>query len=239
MGTVGILSRLKQTETSKRNYSALARSLGFEEFIRFKEEERINITSHLENVFEAFIGCTEYLIDSKIYELTGYCIIYTIIKKIMDTVDISSYRNGAFIMEKLYDAKSQLNNIWGTEFKKLINIEYDINKTEDSLGSEGDHKYRLSGRAIVKLNYQKINNVLRDAALSSEKSQNLNNLIKNLHPSYQVPSLSYGANKKIAGQKAAEALLKSGILDNLRRQMQPIITLVPTVGATNESNNWN
>jgi dsRNA-specific ribonuclease len=92
---------------SKRTYSRFARNLGFEEFILYTIDEHsrtsIKIASILEDVFESFIGCLEYLIDLLFLENSGYGVVYIFMTKIMDKEKIS------LDLENLYDPKSMLN----------------------------------------------------------------------------------------------------------------------------------
>lgn len=117
MGPVAIMARLKQKGISKRTYSKFSNDLGFWEYVRVTEDFRKNKTKILEDLFESFIGCLEYIIDMKVMEHSGYGIAYIFMAKIMDKISISVDR------ESLYDAKSLLNEEINA-FKGAIKIEY-------------------------------------------------------------------------------------------------------------------
>jgi dsRNA-specific ribonuclease len=67
----------------------------------------------IEDVFEAFLGCTEYILDNEFRPGVGYAIVHDILSSIFDSIDISLEYN------KLYDAKTRLKELFDSH--NLIN----------------------------------------------------------------------------------------------------------------------
>jgi dsRNA-specific ribonuclease len=113
---VKILTRLKINLVSKKSFSILAKRLYFWNFVTASEEERQNrMNKILEDVFEAFFGLTEYLVDTDIQFGLGYAICYNIIHHLMEQENIS------LKYEDLFDAKTRLKEIFDY-FKENIGI---------------------------------------------------------------------------------------------------------------------
>ena len=87
---VKVIARLRINLVSKKHFSSLADSLGFLPFISCEKEiMEQREKSILEDVFEAFFGATELLLD-RIFGLgVGYFICYRLIKSILDEKEIS------------------------------------------------------------------------------------------------------------------------------------------------------
>ena len=131
MNPVAIMARLKMNGVDKDTFSKFADQLGFYKWIRSSSEEKLERKSLLEDTFEAFIGCTEWLIDNKYGLHTGYAVCYEILKPLVENVEIK------FEKEDLYDNKSLLN----TEihkFKGKVKISY---ITTETLGDPRDVEY--------------------------------------------------------------------------------------------------
>lgn len=100
---VKILARLRINLVSKLTFSNWARKLGFEPFISYDLETKTKQeNSVLEDTFEAFVGCTELVIDKKIrgYSANYFC--YNFLEMLLDEEDIQlSYKS-------LYDAITRL-----------------------------------------------------------------------------------------------------------------------------------
>jgi dsRNA-specific ribonuclease len=109
MGPVAVMARLKMEGISKKTYSEFAEQLGFYEHIICTPEDRLERKSILEDTFEAFVGCLESLVDTKVGICTGYSVIYEFMRHLMDKRHID--------LENLYDNKSLLN----TEYHKIKN----------------------------------------------------------------------------------------------------------------------
>lgn len=85
LGGVEIMTKLITNLQSKKSLSAISSSLDFWKFITADETFRnTKKTNMLEDVFEAFIGATEYLIDERVSQGAGYSISYNIMKSILD-----------------------------------------------------------------------------------------------------------------------------------------------------------
>lgn len=135
MGPVAIMARLKQNGVSKTTYAQFSETLGFWEYVRRTEEENKNRRKIMEDVFEAFCGCLELIIDSKVTMHSGYGIIYSIMKTLMDKTEVSLER------EDLYDAKSRLNEVI-LGFKGRLKIEYKVIDDPSTKLSEDNNAYQ-------------------------------------------------------------------------------------------------
>lgn len=100
---VKVIARLRINLVSKKNFSVLAEKLGFGPFIScdrdIKEQKGKSL---LEDVFEAFFGATEMLLDSIVSPGAGYGICYRLLEKIFDQLPIS------LRYEDLYDPITRL-----------------------------------------------------------------------------------------------------------------------------------
>ena len=115
---VKVIARLRINLVSKKNFSGLSEKLGFEPFITCDAEIRQQrIKSILEDVFEAFFGATELIIDRIMSPGAGYGICLRLFSAILDDIDIS------LRYEDLYDPITRLketfdffrssNHLWG------------------------------------------------------------------------------------------------------------------------------
>jgi dsRNA-specific ribonuclease len=120
---VKIVARLRIKYGSKQQLSDLAERLGFWPYIRITESvsqgKRLSI---LEDVFEAFIGVTEFLIDSRLMVGLGYIVCYRILQSLFDpmTIDIS--------YEQLFDAKTRLKELFDVYRDQLGSLQYEYEK---------------------------------------------------------------------------------------------------------------
>jgi len=144
MGPVAIMARLKQNGVSKSTYSQFSETLQFWDFIRRSEEENKNRRKLMEDVFEAFCGCLELLVDTKVTEHCGYGIIYKIMKTLMDSTEVSLER------KDLYDPKSRLNEII-LGYKGRLKIDYDVFDDISTKTSEDKNAYqrRYNVRVVI------------------------------------------------------------------------------------------
>lgn len=134
MRSVAILSRLKQEGASTKQFSKFASRLNLQQFITMTEiEKKESIYKISEDVFEAFLGCLVYHCDLLFRQHVGFGVVYNILEKLFDSEDIRINE------EKLYDAKSLLNND-ATKLKNHgIIIEYITNdlRTNPELYEKG------------------------------------------------------------------------------------------------------
>lgn len=116
---VKIIARLKINYGSKREFYKIAEQLDFWRFISAAEDlqadgvtdAKLKDRAHrkkelLEDTLEAFLGCTEYLLDKKYCNGVGYAIVYDILTTIFDKKRIS------IKYEHLIDAKTRLKELF-------------------------------------------------------------------------------------------------------------------------------
>jgi dsRNA-specific ribonuclease len=122
---VRVLTRLKINLISKKSFADCARDLYFWDFISADEDVRSSrMTKTLEDVFEAFFGATEWLIDTHINQGAGYNTCYNIIEHLLNNKDISLKYN------KLFDAKTRLKEIFDYHGDKLGKLHYKTDKRD-------------------------------------------------------------------------------------------------------------
>jgi dsRNA-specific ribonuclease len=111
---VKIISRLKINLVSKKTFADIGMNLGMWEFVTADEETRqTKLKKTLEDVFEAFFGATESLLDNRIRNGVGYAISYNIISNLFKDLPIS------LKYEDLYDAKTRLKETFDWHRDKL------------------------------------------------------------------------------------------------------------------------
>ena len=117
---VKVAARIKINYGSREMFAPVAENLGFWPYISALSEgternvyyRNTNKKDLLEDVFESFIGCTEYLLDKYVRIGVGYAIVYDILKSVYDEIDIS------LKYEDLYDAKTRIKETFDL-FKEL------------------------------------------------------------------------------------------------------------------------
>jgi dsRNA-specific ribonuclease len=116
-----ILTKLKIFIIQGKQMGALAEKTGFLKFIHYDpsslEFKKTNTQKILEDVFEAFFGSVEWMLDSKIKIGVGYTVCYNIISKILDT------QNFSLRFDDLVDNVTHLKEIFD-KFKYLGGIQY-------------------------------------------------------------------------------------------------------------------
>lgn len=129
---VKIVARLRINYGSKQFLASLSEKLGFWEHSVVNAQDTIpqaKKMSILEDVFEAFVGVTEFIIDKEIYVGLGYISCYKMLANIFDKIPID------LMYENLFDAKTRLKEI------------FDINK--DTLGHQKFEYDRSSGAVSI------------------------------------------------------------------------------------------
>ncbi len=122
---VKILTRLKINLISKRSFAGFAKQLHFWEFISADSETRnLRMEKTLEDVFEAFFGTTELLLDERTHHGVGYIICYNIIKTLLDMKEISLQ------YEDLFDAKTRLKEIFDHFGPEIGTLQYKVEKID-------------------------------------------------------------------------------------------------------------
>jgi len=123
---VKVLARLKINYGAKKSFSSIADSLGFWDYISATNELRKRSKkSLLEDVFEAFIGATEWMLDEKVKGL-GWSQVYKIMESVFNQLDIS------LEYDKLFDAKTRLKETVDMFGQEIGLVKYE-NDREDLL----------------------------------------------------------------------------------------------------------
>jgi dsRNA-specific ribonuclease len=123
---VSTLTLLKNKYVSKSTFFPIAQSLGLWNFISATESVRqTKMKPMLEDVFEAFIGATQLIIDDRFGIGVGHFACYNIIESVFEQIPISlDYKN-------LVDSKTRLKEI--TDKFRELNIKTQSNKRQDNL----------------------------------------------------------------------------------------------------------
>ena len=140
MGQVDILTKLKSKGVSKSSFQKYSREMDFLKYIRGLDEEKQHSQSILEDTFEAFIGCLENMIDTKIGDFVGYGVCFTFMKTFLDKEYISLKQ------DDLYDSKSLLN-IYITKLKRFVDIKF--NSTCEKDVDESNYNKRCSSMVVI------------------------------------------------------------------------------------------
>jgi dsRNA-specific ribonuclease len=112
-----IITKLKIKIIQAKSFASIAENLGFWEFITMDAKTRSSVVQKmkiLEDVFEAFFGTVELVLDTKIDLGIGYIFAYRIISKLLDTINIS------LKYEDLVDPKTRLKELF--DYYKLRGI---------------------------------------------------------------------------------------------------------------------
>lgn len=129
---VAVIARLKIVYASKNSFQEIAEKLGFWPYINATQHERdTKRKSILEDVFEAFIGATQQILDDERELGFGFIIICRILKGIFDEIPIS------LEYEDLYDAKTRLKEY------------FDANQSIGKLDSNYDPQTRMVTLSIT------------------------------------------------------------------------------------------
>lgn len=129
---IKIVARLKTNYSSKNAFAKIAESLGFWPHIRASvQQKETDKKSLLEDVFEAFVGVTETILDNYFQTGVGYAIVQRILTNIFDKIDIS------LRYEDLYDAKSRLKELFDIN-KQLGVLVYEYKPKESTVYRQKD-----------------------------------------------------------------------------------------------------
>ena len=122
---VKILARLKINLVSKKTFSDFGNQLDFWKYVSCDSETKnTKMKKTLEDVFEAFFGATQKLIDSEIRMGVGYSICYNIIENLYQNMYIS------LKFEDLYDAKTRLKELFDFFKETIGQIKYENERIE-------------------------------------------------------------------------------------------------------------
>lgn len=87
---VQVVAHLRINYGAKKTFFEIGQSLGFWSFINASDDELSRRKKNLlEDVFEAVIGVTEYILDNKFRPGVGYGIVYDILTNIFDNIEMS------------------------------------------------------------------------------------------------------------------------------------------------------
>jgi dsRNA-specific ribonuclease len=164
---VKILARLQINYGSKQSFFPIAERLGFWNYISSTISKRKKKKKDLlEDVFEAFIGVTELLIDNHFKHVgvgVGYSVVYNILENIFNDLKIS------FKYEDLYDSKTILKELF--DFKKLGEVTYKSKRDKEknlTISEAYDNKKTLLG-----IGYGSLQSIAeQNAAIKSIKYMN-------------------------------------------------------------------
>ena len=135
---VKVIARLRINLVSKKNFSSIADAMGFADYVSCSQDIKdFKMKSILEDVFEAFIGCTEMIIDSICGAGSGYSVCYRFIQCIFDRISIS------LKYEDLYDAITRLKETFDhfrSNGKAHPHI-WGVLKWENTRKEDGQHAY--------------------------------------------------------------------------------------------------
>jgi dsRNA-specific ribonuclease len=187
---VKVAARLKINYGSKSNLSSIAEKLDFWNFITAPNELRHRMKkSLLEDVFESFLGSTEYILDYELGICVGFACVYKILQSIFDKIHIS------LNYEDLYDAKTRLKELFDCKMYNLGILEYEETKnnllTSSTVFYNKDIKY----------------DVTKDGKINTKKIINSGKRVK---IGEGTASLKYDA-QQVASKNALENLNKQGI----------------------------
>jgi dsRNA-specific ribonuclease len=122
---VKVAARLRINLGSKNSFCSIAEDNGFWDFISATNELRQRKKKPLlEDVFEAFLGATETLLDEHTRIGVGYACVYKILGAIFDEMPIS------LRYEDLYDAKTRLKELFDIHADKLGPLRYEEKREE-------------------------------------------------------------------------------------------------------------
>lgn len=122
---VKVAARLRINLGSKNSFCSIAENFGFWDFISATNELRQRKKKPLlEDVFEAFLGATETILDENTKIGVGYACVYKILGAIFDEIPIS------LKYEDLYDAKTRLKELFDIHAEKLGPLRYEEKRDE-------------------------------------------------------------------------------------------------------------
>lgn len=135
---VKVVARLRINYGAKNSFAGIADSLGFWPFISAAEDGTDRSAKYrarhkkdlLEDVFEAFVGCTEQILDQEYRPGVGYGVVYDILKSIFDKIAIS------LKFEDLYDAKTRMKELFDAFGDSIGSYQF-IDTRDYAVDSEG------------------------------------------------------------------------------------------------------
>ena len=157
---VKVLHIIRSNYGSKKQFSQIAENLGFWDYISSNIYQRNHQKKKLlEDVFEAFLGCTCNILDNEYKVGVGYAICYDILKTIFDDIELSTE------FEVMQDYKSKLNEIFNQN-KFLGRIKY-IDTRDDTYFYSS--VYRETERGTIEIGKGKAS-IKKDAQQQAAKN---------------------------------------------------------------------
>ena len=164
----------------------------------------------LEDTFEAFLGVTEYLIDTQVCVGAGYAACYQILKNIFDDIDIS------LKYETLYDAKTRLKELFDMLATVVGVLKYEDIKEETSttkfnisnvyqIKPEGDKILIGTGKAALKIDAE------QKAAEEALRNMARKGYIKQPPNIYAI----FSGDKKVEETTVNDIIRLCGAVDNI------------------------
>lgn len=192
---VKIVARLRIVYGAKNSFSLLGEKLGFWPFISATNVQRERMKkSLLEDVFEAFLGTVESILDMRLTIGVGYAVVYSILKSLFDEMPISLEYENLFDaktrLKELFDTNKQLGTLLYEEFTEKVNNFNQVMSTcymiqVDMRGYK--NKVRIgAGRASIKQDAQ------QKAAQDSLQYLSKHGYKKDIPPEYKMLSGTMG-----------------------------------------------
>jgi dsRNA-specific ribonuclease len=153
---VKVLHIIRSKYGSKDHFSPIAEKLGFWNFISSSIYQRNHQKKKLlEDVFEAFLGATSYILDKIFCNGIGYAICYDILESIYDEIPISED------FYEMQDDVSKLDQLI-MKHKYLGKLEYEFSREDNiayakiyQIDSEGYKTFICEGSASIKKDAKK------------------------------------------------------------------------------------
>lgn len=204
---VKVIARLKINYGAKKSFADIADKLGFWPYISATEKQRNTLKKKLlEDVFEAFLGAVEFILDNNIRYGVGYAIVYDILSSIFDEITISLY------YQQLFDARTRLKEIFDVH-KELGVLDYDIEKIDDInyvtavgvIGGYGKKKNEGGERIVLgKGNAAAKENAEENAAQDAINNLKQKGIYKRINEYYKIIGEIY--KKQLNGEDYSELL---------------------------------
>lgn len=188
---VKLVARVRILHGSKEKLCKIAETLGFWDYISCSTVQREKMKKDmLEDVFEAFFGAIEYILDLEFRNGVGYSISYDILEKIYDThVQIS------LKLEDLFDSITRLKEYFDKSSNDFVYVK--------------EHNQEVSNMICVAVFAGNKDVISKLRAYSCNDT----NDIRNFPAMHMVIAIGrgHGHTKKIASQNAANSAIKSQI----------------------------
>jgi dsRNA-specific ribonuclease len=148
---VKVLHIIRSKYGSKDHFSPIAEKLGFWDFISSSIYQRNHQKKKLlEDVFEAFLGATSYILDKVFRNGVGYAICYDILENIYNDIEIPDD------FDEMQDSISKLDQLM-MKNKYLGKLEYEFSREDNiayatifQIDNEGYKTFIAQGSASIK-----------------------------------------------------------------------------------------